>query len=93
MSATVRRITAKDKGTRHLALVIDGPPKIVELTVDLHENPIDVPGAEIASPQPTLGEATSEHGAKAVPPIPHRLVKGLGPGASSRFSTFLKRKG
>jgi len=92
MSAAVRRITPKDNGTRHLALVIDDPPKIVELTVGLHENPIDAPAAEIASPQPTLGEVTSEQGAKAVPSIPHRLVSGLGPGASSRFSTFLKKK-
>ena len=61
---------------QHLALMIDGPPKIVELAVDLHENFVDVPApaAEVAGPHPLLADNPSEQRAKAVPPKSHRLM-------------------
>ena len=61
---------------QHLALVIDGPPKIMDLAVDLHENPVDVPApaAEISSPHPLLADIAGEHRTEAIPPKSHRLM-------------------
>ena len=51
----------------------------MDFAVDLHEKLIDVPAAEITSPQPPLADVTSEQRAKAVPPKPHRLVADVDP--------------
>ena len=68
-----------DEELQHLALVIDGPPKIVELTVDLHKNLIDMPApaAEVSSPHPPRADIASEQWTKAVPPKPYRLMAGV----------------
>jgi hypothetical protein len=63
-----------DKEFQHLALVIDRPPKIMELAVDLDQNLVDAPAAEIAKPHPLLADVSSEQRAKAVPPKPHRFM-------------------
>jgi hypothetical protein len=56
--------------------VIDGPPKIIALAVDLHENLVDLPAptAEASSPQPRLADIARTQRADAVPPKPHRLM-------------------
>jgi hypothetical protein len=65
-----------DEELQHLALVIDGPPKIMELAVDLHENLVNLPApaTEVSSLQPPLADIAREERAKAVPPKSHRLM-------------------
>ena len=65
-----------DEKLLYLALVIDGPPKIIALAVDLHENLVDLPAptAEASSPQPRLADIARAQRADAVPPKPHRLM-------------------
>jgi hypothetical protein len=54
--------------------VIDGPSKIMKLTVDLHQSLVDLPEAVVAGPHPPLADVASEERAKAVPLKPHRLM-------------------
>lgn len=56
--------------------MIDGAPKEVPLTVDLHENLIQVPSplARLHALEMPLPDLRSEHRPEPVPPKPHRLV-------------------
>ncbi len=67
----------RDNALKHLAFVIDGPPKIVPLTVDLHENLVDMPlpwreCTQLLHTPPT--DLRCKHRAKPVPPEPDGLV-------------------
>lgn len=62
--------------------MIDGPPQVVGLTVDLHVDLVDVPapvakGAHAAHPLPA--DIGREHRPKSIPPEPHRLVAQVDP--------------
>jgi hypothetical protein len=71
-----------DHRFRSLALMIDGPPEIAELAVDLHEDliqmptPLDVP-AHMRNP--ALSDLGSEHRAKPVPPKTDGLMADVDP--------------
>jgi hypothetical protein len=57
--------------------MIDGAPQIVHLAVDLHVDLVEVPAPMRMSPHAIdtlLTDLGGEHGAKPVPPEPHRLV-------------------
>ena len=61
---------------QHLALVVDGPPQVMPLAIDFHENFIQVPPPMAGShtldpPFPDLGR---EQRAEPVPPEPHSLM-------------------
>jgi hypothetical protein len=57
--------------------VIDGPPKLVRLAVDLHVHLIEMPPPVAAcahSLHPFASDLGGKHRAEPVPPEPHRLV-------------------
>jgi hypothetical protein len=71
-----------DIALEHLTLVIDGPPEVVSLAVDLHENLIKVPApmAETSHPAGPLPlDVSREQGTESVPPEPHGLMANVHP--------------
>ena len=59
-----------DNASHRLALVINSPPRIARLPVDLHKHLIDLPAPIIAATEsvhPLASELRSEDGAKPVP--------------------------
>ena len=56
--------------------MIDSPPKIVSLTVDLHEHLVQMPApsAGFHTLDPALSDLSSEHRAEPMPPISHRFM-------------------
>jgi hypothetical protein len=56
--------------------MINGPPKIVSLTVDLHENLVKVPlpVARFHPFDPAFPDLVREHRPKTLPPKPDRLM-------------------
>ncbi len=66
-----------DHRLQDFSFVVHGPPEVVPLAVDLHEELVDVPfpfgvGAELLNPLPS--DLRGEHRAEPVPPIAHRLM-------------------
>src|SRR5271156_421073 len=65
-----------------LAFVINGPPEIAELAVDLHEDLIQMPpplGEAAHVLNPLLPDLRREHRAEPVPPKPDRLMADVDP--------------
>ena len=65
-----------------LALVIDGPPQIVILAVDLHKHLVEVPAPMGIRPHvinALPADLGGEHRSEAVPPEPHSLVADIDP--------------
>ncbi len=64
------------KAPEDLALVIDGPPQVVLLSVDLHENFVEMPSPLARSHplHPALADAGSEQRADPVLPVTYGLV-------------------
>ena len=71
-----------DEALEHLAFVVDSPPEIVPLTVDLHENLVEMPAPmpEISHRlDPAAPDLGRENRPEPVPPEPHRLVTNVNP--------------
>ena len=67
----------RDIAFKNLSFVIDRPPQIMRLAVDLHKHLIEVPApmAEALHTAHSLSpDIRSEHRSKAIPPQPHGLV-------------------
>lgn len=65
-----------DKASQHLSFVIDGSPKVMPLTVDLHENLVEMPlpaarSQPLNAAPPDLG---CEHRVEPMPPVAHRFM-------------------
>ena len=61
----------------YLAFMIHRPPKVVCLTIDLHEHRVQMPaplGMASAMAYTPFPDLSSEHRTEAVPPEPHRLM-------------------
>src|SRR5271166_4504400 len=72
----------RDHGFQNLALVIDSPPEIAELAVDLHKDLIQMPtplGEAAYVRYPFLSDLGSEHRAKSVPPKSDCLMADVDP--------------
>ena len=56
--------------------MIDGPPKVVPLTVDLHEHLVQMPAppAGFHARNPALSDLGREHRAEPMPPVSHRFM-------------------
>ena len=66
----------RDKAFQNFNLVIDRPPEVVPLAVDLHEDLVEMP-TPIARPHPldpALFDLIGEHRPEPVPPVADRLV-------------------
>src|SRR5208337_4637856 len=72
----------RDHRLQNLTLVIDSPPEIAELAVDLHKDLIQMP-APLGEPAhvryPPLSDLGGEHRAKPVPPKPDGLMADVDP--------------
>src|SRR6056297_880336 len=66
----------RDEALQDLALVIDSPPKVMPLPVDLHEDLIEMPPpvAGFHALDTAFADLRGEHRAEPIPPEPHRLV-------------------
>lgn len=66
----------RDEALKNLPFVIDGPPEVMPLAIDLHEDLVEMPtpAARFHPFDPALPDLGGKHGTKPVPPIPHRLV-------------------
>lgn len=75
--------------------MINGPPEIVGLSIDLHEDLIQVPlplrdlSHEIRSPDADLA---GEHRPKPIDPEPHALVADIDPALMEKVFDIPKRK-
>lgn len=69
----------RHEALEHFAFVIDGPPEIVPLAVDLHEHLVQVPAptARTHPRNPTLSDLRRKHRTEPVPPKSHRLMANL----------------
>tara|TARA_R110002073_G_scaffold29837_3_gene93590 strand:- start:16626 stop:17105 length:480 start_codon:yes stop_codon:yes gene_type:complete len=75
--------------------MIDGAPKIVKLTIYLHENLVEVrsPVREFSTGNPPLSDLRCEHRPEPVPTKPHRPLGDINPALVSRSSTFRSESG
>src|SRR5208337_465057 len=67
---------------QYLAFVIDSPPEIAELAVDLHKDLIQMPaplGEAVLMRYPPFPDVRREHRAKPVPPKSDRLMADVDP--------------
>ena len=67
----------RGKNLKHLAFVIHRPPQIMHLTIDLHEDLVQVPAPLRQGPQRSrslLPDLCGKHRTEPIPPEPHRLV-------------------
>jgi hypothetical protein len=78
----------------HLAFVIDGPPKIVPLAVDLHENLVKLPPppARPHPRNPTLADLGCKQRSKSVPPEPDGLIAWVDPSLVKKVLDVPQRK-
>ena len=84
----------RHKAFEPLALVVDGPPKIVLPTVDLHEDlvKVPVPTARPHPRNPAFSDFRSKKRPEPVPPKPHRLVADLNPALVQQVLDVAQRK-
>jgi len=84
----------RDEALQHLALVIDSPPEVMPLTVDLHEHRVQVPlpAAQSYPIDTAFADLGGEHRAKPVPPKPHRLVANVGAALVEQIFHISQRK-
>ena len=68
-----------DEALENFALVVDCPPKVMRLAIDLHKHLIKVPtpAAGLHTLGPALSDFGSELGAKSMPPVPNGLVANI----------------
>src|SRR5271156_5476301 len=77
-----------DYGFQNLAFVIDSPPEIAELAVDLHEHLIQMPAPlRIAAHMryPLLSNLGGEHRPKPIPPKPDCFVADVDPALGQKI--------
>ncbi len=82
-------------GFQHFALMINGPPKIMPLTIYLHENLVNVPlpfGERAQLLNTTPPYLSSKHRAKPVPPIPDSFVAHVDPAFVQQIFDIPKRE-
>ncbi len=67
----IRHVTLQD-----FAFVIDGPPKIMPLPVDLHKHLVQMPAppAGLHAGNSAFSYLGSDHRAKPMPPVSHRFM-------------------
>jgi hypothetical protein len=85
----------RDKAFQDFPLVIHGPPKVVRLAVNLHENFVQVPLPVRIRPQllhPLPPDFGSKHRAKSVPPKPNRLMADVDAAFVQKILHISKRK-
>ena len=85
-----------DEGFQHLALVVDSPPEIAHLAVDLHVDLVKMPapvgvGAHVLDPLPA--DLAGEHRAEAVPPEPHGLMADVDAALEQEILDVAQRQG
>jgi hypothetical protein len=84
------------EGFQHFAFVIDGPPKIVHLAVDLHEDLIQMPSPmgvsahAVNSLTPNFG---GEDRAETVPPEPDSFMADVDPTFGEKVFHIKQRQG
>ena len=78
----------------NLALVIDGPPEVVHLAVDLHEHLVEVPSplARAHPLDPALPNLGCKHRAEPMPPEPDRLMAHVDAALVGQILYIPKRK-
>ncbi len=66
----------RNEAFKHLAFVIDSPPQIMCVAIDLHEHLVEVPSptAGLHPLNPTLPDLGGKHRAEPMPPVSDRLV-------------------
>jgi hypothetical protein len=89
-------ITAlRDKAFKDFPLVINGPPKVVRLAVNLHEHLIQMPLPMYPSPHsinPSTADLSGKHRAKSVPPRPNRLMADVDAGFMQKIFHIPQRE-
>jgi hypothetical protein len=73
------------KGFQYLALVINGAPQVMHLTIDSHVYFVEVPLPVRVAPHavnPLASDFRGENGTKTVPPEPHGFVADVDPSLS-----------
>jgi hypothetical protein len=86
----------RDVGFQHLAFVINRPPQIVCLAIDLDEDLVQRPlpvRVSTNSANPVSSDLGGEHRAKSVPPEPDRFVADLDAALMQEVLHVSKRKG
>ena len=65
-----------DDAFKHFVLVMEGPPEVATLTVDLPEHFVELPAPSAGSHtfDPSFSDLRGDHWTKAVPPISDRFV-------------------
>ena len=84
-----------DHGFQELAFVIDSPPEIAGLAIDLHERLIQAPAPLRIAPHvryPLLPDLGSEDGAKPAPPKPDCLVADVDPALAQQVLDVAQRQ-
>src|SRR5271154_4688016 len=84
-----------DHGFQNLAFVIDRPPEIAELAIDLHKDLIQMPPplGEVAKMRnPLLSDLCREHRAKPVPPKSDGLMADFDPALGQQILNVTQRQ-
>src|SRR5208337_702687 len=85
----------RDHRLQNLALVIDSPPEIAELAVDLHKDLIQMPtplGEAAHVRYPPLSDLGGEHRAKPVPPKSDSLMADVDPALGQQILDVAQRQ-
>ena len=83
------------KDFQDFAFVINGPPQIMLLAVDLHKHLVEVPAPMSIGPHAINAlpaNLSGEHRPEAVPPEPHRLVAEIYPTFRQQILDVPKRQ-
>ncbi len=83
------------KAFDHLALVVHGPPKLVCLAVDLHENLVQMPLPMCPWPHPvhpSAADLSRKHRTEPVPPEPNGFVADLDAAFMQQILHIAERK-
>ena len=85
----------RDDRFQDLAFMVDSPPEIAELAVDLHERLIQMPPPlRIAAHvrHPLLSDLSGKHRAELVPPKPNRLMADVDPALGQEILDVAQRQ-
>ena len=83
------------EAVQNLAFVIDCTPKVVRITVDIHEHLVQVQLPFRACPQtsdPLISSLRGKNRAKSIPPIPHSFVADVGNALVQQVLDIAERK-
>ena len=85
----------RDHGFQNLAFVIDSPPQVAELAVDLHKHLIQMPtplGEAAQTRNPVLSDLCREHRAKPVPPKSDGFMADVDPALGQEILDVAQRQ-